>query len=107
MGDLVGMRLCEGWAGRGARDIIAAGGIFRQPVEPVDEAQHIGHEDIGNGEGARQPFAPCQTGSMCFSRWCLRNESISPYAGASPVMPEKINIDQWQACRLDGIQRRK
>jgi hypothetical protein len=36
---LVGMRLDEGRAGGGARDIVATGGIIRQPVEPIDQAQ--------------------------------------------------------------------
>ena len=44
-------------AGRGARDMVATSGIFRQAVEPIDKAQHIRHLDVGDGEGPGQPFA--------------------------------------------------
>ena len=57
---LVGVGLHEGRPGRGAGDVVAAGGIVRQPVEPIDEAQHIRHQDVGDGEGSGQPFASCQ-----------------------------------------------
>ncbi len=43
-----------------ARDIGAAGRVFFQPIEPVDEPQHIGHGDVGDGKIAGQPFATGQ-----------------------------------------------
>jgi hypothetical protein len=66
--------LGEGRAGRGACDIVATGGVSRQPLEAIDEAEHIRHECLGDGEGAGQPFAPANTRSMCWSR-ALRNAS--------------------------------
>jgi hypothetical protein len=60
MRHLVCVCLHEGRAGRGARNIVTTGGIFRQPVEPIDKTQHIRHEDVGDGEGPGQPFASCQ-----------------------------------------------
>jgi hypothetical protein len=50
VGHLVRVGLYKGWAGHSARDIAATGGIGRQSVEPVHKAQHIGHEDVGDGE---------------------------------------------------------
>ena len=52
------IRACfhEGRAGQSARNIITAGGIIRKPVETIDDAQHIRHENIGDGESTRQPF---------------------------------------------------
>ena len=50
----------EGRAGRGARDVVTAGGISLKPVEAIDKAQHVRHQDVGDGEGPRQPFASCQ-----------------------------------------------
>jgi len=50
MRHLVCVCLHEGRAGRGARDIVTTGGMSRQPVEPIDKAQHIRHEYIGDGE---------------------------------------------------------
>ena len=44
--------LGEGRAGRGARDIVTTGGVSRQPLEAINEAQHIRHEYVGGGEGA-------------------------------------------------------
>jgi hypothetical protein len=32
----------EGWAGRGARNIVTADRMHRQPVEPIDKAQKTG-----------------------------------------------------------------
>jgi len=51
MRHLVCVCLHEGRAGRGAGDIVTAGGMSRQPVEPIDKAQHIRHEYVGDGEG--------------------------------------------------------
>src|SRR3546814_1689223 len=60
MRHLVCVCLHEGRSGRGARDIVTTGGMSRQPVEPIDEAQHIRHEYVGVGEGPGLPFASCQ-----------------------------------------------
>src|SRR6185369_2910806 len=60
MRHLIRMSLHEGWARRGARDIAATSGIARQPVEPIDEAQHVRHEDVSDGEAAGEPFATGQ-----------------------------------------------
>jgi len=38
MRHLVRMRLYEGRAGRGARDIVTTGRMSRQPVEPIEGA---------------------------------------------------------------------
>ena len=57
---LVRVCLREGRAGDSARDITTARGMSRQPVEPIDEAQHIRHEYVGDGEGPGQPFASGQ-----------------------------------------------
>ena len=51
MRHLVCVRLHEGRASRSARDIVTTGRVSRQPVEPVDKAQHIRHEYVGDGEG--------------------------------------------------------
>jgi hypothetical protein len=40
-------RLHEGRAGRGARDVVAAGGMIREAVEAIDEAQHISRYAVG------------------------------------------------------------
>ena len=48
MRHLVCVCLHEGRAGRGARDIVTTSGMFRQPVEPTDKAQHICHEYVGD-----------------------------------------------------------
>jgi hypothetical protein len=53
VGELVRVRLPEGGAGGGA-----AGRARRQPVEPVHQPQHVGHQDVGDEEAARQPVAP-------------------------------------------------
>src|SRR5258708_23887311 len=58
MRHLVCVRLQEGRAGRGARDIITTGGMSRQPVEPIDKAQHIRHEYVGDGEEASSTYRP-------------------------------------------------
>ncbi|CDM62003.1 hypothetical protein LPU83_pLPU83d_0632 (plasmid) [Rhizobium favelukesii] len=34
--------------------------MFRQPVEPIDKAQHIRRECVGDGEGPGEPFSSCQ-----------------------------------------------
>src|SRR3981081_1174765 len=60
MRQLVCVCLDEGWAGRGARDVGAASREFCEPIEPIDEAQHIRHENVGYGEGPDQPFASVQ-----------------------------------------------
>jgi hypothetical protein len=57
---LVCMCLNEGRAGDGARDVGTAGRMSRQPVEPVNKAEHIRHEYVGDGEGPGQPFASRQ-----------------------------------------------
>lgn len=51
MRHLVCIRLHEGRASRGARDIVTTGRVSRQTVEPIDKAQHIRHEYVGDGEG--------------------------------------------------------
>ena len=51
MRHLVRVCLHEGRAGRGARDVVTTGGMSRQPIEPIDKAQHIRHEYVGDGEG--------------------------------------------------------
>jgi len=33
-----------------------------KPLEPVDESQHIRHQDVGDGEFSRQPLAFCEHG---------------------------------------------
>src|SRR5262245_54637199 len=60
MRHLVCMGLHEARAGRGARNIVTTGGMPREPLEPIDKAQHIRHENIGDREGPRQPLASCQ-----------------------------------------------
>jgi hypothetical protein len=57
MRHLVRVRLREGRATCGACDIITARGISHQPVEATHEAQHIRHEDVGDGESLGQPLA--------------------------------------------------
>jgi len=56
MRHLVRVCLNEGRPRRGARDIVATGSRSK----PIDWAQHIRHEDVGDGEGPSQPFASCQ-----------------------------------------------
>ena len=34
-----------------ARDIVTTGGMSRQPLEPIDKAQHVRHKYVGDGEG--------------------------------------------------------
>src|SRR5262249_42165633 len=51
MRHLVCVCLREGRASRGARGVVTTGGMSFQPVEPIDEAQHIRHEYVGDGEG--------------------------------------------------------
>jgi hypothetical protein len=58
MRHLVCVRLYEGRAGRGARDIVTTGRMSRQPGEPIDKTPHIRHEYVGDGEGPGEPFAP-------------------------------------------------
>jgi len=77
-----------------------AGGIVRQPIEPVHKTQHIGHEDVGDGEGPgiavtvhklaedcapklrsipahKQSMAASARGAMdCFSSLAMTNESF-------------------------------
>lgn len=60
MGHLVCVCLYEARARRGARDIVTTGEMSLQPIEPIDKAQHISHENAGDGEGHGQPFASCQ-----------------------------------------------
>jgi len=48
MGYLVCARLHEGWARRSARYVVPTGGMRRQSVEPINEAQHVRHEYVGN-----------------------------------------------------------
>jgi hypothetical protein len=57
MRHLISVCLRKRWAGQGARDIVAAGGKCCQSIEAIDQPQHIRHEDVGNGESTRQPFA--------------------------------------------------
>ena len=83
-----------------ARDMGPAGGIVRQPIEPVHKTQHIGHEDVGDGEGPgiavtvhklaedcapklrsipahKQSMAASARGAMdCFSSLAMTNESF-------------------------------
>jgi molybdenum-dependent DNA-binding transcriptional regulator ModE len=40
----------EGGAGRGARDVGTTGGMGRQPFKPIDEAQHVRHQNVSDGE---------------------------------------------------------
>lgn len=42
---------------RSARDIGTTGGIAPQPVESIDEAQHIRHQNVGDGKRPGQPCA--------------------------------------------------
>lgn len=50
MGHLVCVSLYEGRAGRGARNIASTGRVLCQPIESIDEAQHIRHEYVGDGK---------------------------------------------------------
>lgn len=34
--------------------------MVRQAIEPIDEAQDVRHEDVGDGEGSGQPLATCK-----------------------------------------------
>jgi hypothetical protein len=34
--------------------------MSRQPLQPIDQAQHIRHQYVGDGESPGQPFASCQ-----------------------------------------------
>ena len=100
MRHLVGVGLGEGWPGRGVRDVAAAGGIVRQPVEPVHQAQYVGHEDVGHGKAFGQPLvgrqyrlhvlesvliAAAGLAIVVFGVWFLL------FAGASPV-PLGMNL---------------
>src|SRR4051812_15985639 len=60
MRHLIGMGLLESRSRRSAFNIGTAGGILRQTVETVDQAQHIGHENIRNRKRARQPSTACE-----------------------------------------------
>ena len=48
MRHLVCVCLHEGRAGGGACNIVTTGGICRQPVEPINKAQHIRHGYVGD-----------------------------------------------------------
>ena len=43
-----------------ARDIGTTGGMARQPLEPIDETQHVRHEYVGDREALGQPLASGQ-----------------------------------------------
>src|SRR5580704_11222039 len=60
MRHLVCVRLHKARAGGSARNIVTTGGISRQPVEPIDEPQHVRHCYVCDGKGPGQPFASCQ-----------------------------------------------
>jgi hypothetical protein len=51
------VRLHKGGARRGTRDIGVAGRKVCEPVEAINEAQHVRHQDVGDGERGREPFA--------------------------------------------------
>jgi len=42
------------------RHIPMTSGIPRRPIKPIDKPKHIGHHDVGDGEGPRKPLAPYQ-----------------------------------------------
>ena len=70
MRHLICVSLHEGRSGRGARDIATTGGMFRQPVEPIHKAQHVGHarDELGISEiTTARPIQAALTSAATFS----------------------------------------
>jgi len=94
--------LQEARAGRDARDMGATGGIFRQPVETIDQAQHIRHENVGYGKASCQPFASRQD-RLHVLEPVLVEESVKELAGIAG----KDKQGPRQARHLHGIECRE
>jgi hypothetical protein len=102
VGHLIRLCLHKGWAGRGSRDVIAATGIVRQPVEAINEAQNICHKNIGDRENVPANHSrPASTASMRLSRGS-RNVSKNFRIDVSSVSPENLKKDQgWHAASTE------
>ena len=99
--------LQEARAGRDARDIGAAGGIFRQPVETIDQAQHIRHENVGYGKASCQPFASRQD-RLHVLEPVLVEESVKELpSGCVAGIAGKDKQRPRQARHLHGIECRE
>src|SRR5262245_18937279 len=106
MRHLVCVRLHEGWARRGPRYVVTTGWMLRQSVEPIDEAQHVRHEYVGNRERSSQPFAARQHPLHVTESVLEEVVQLLPSRRSSGVAGE-LQYGPGQACRLDRIEARE